>query len=154
LIPAARLGKVLFQSNTSFEAVMDSTTWMLFFLTETILCFSPGPAVLYVLSQSIHAGFRTGAAANLGVASGNTIYFIISATGLSALLLTSQTLFEILKYLGAAYLIYLGIRCFTDRSARLDRMSGGLLVSRGAGLALPNRAQVYMQYGNQICRSH
>lgn len=91
---------------------MDFSTWLLFFVTETLLCLTPGPAVLYVFSQGISRGARPAFAANLGIVTGNTIYFVLSATGLGALILASHTLFEVVKWAGAAYLIWFGATVF------------------------------------------
>ena len=85
-----------------------------------ILCFlfavTPGPAVLLTGSQAIARGFGAGFAVVLGTQLGNLIYFIVSAAGLGAILMASETAFMIVKYAGAAYLIFLGVR--TIRNAR------------------------------------
>lgn len=81
-------------------------------MTEAALCVSPGPAVLYVTSQGIAGGFRSSLFANLGIVSGNVVYFAASALGLGALILASGDLFALVKWCGAAYLIWLGVRMF------------------------------------------
>jgi homoserine/homoserine lactone efflux protein len=89
-------------------------------LAYVILCFlfavTPGPAVLLTGSQAIARGFGAGFAVVLGTQLGNLIYFIVSAAGLGAILMASETAFMIVKYAGAAYLIFLGVR--TIRNAR------------------------------------
>ncbi|MDA7949659.1 MAG: LysE family translocator [Hyphomicrobiaceae bacterium] len=89
---------------------MEFSTWLLFLLTEAVLCFSPGPAVIYVMSQGLSHGFRASLAANLGVVTGNSIYFLASALGLGAMILTSQQLFLLIKWIGVAYLVWLGLQ--------------------------------------------
>jgi homoserine/homoserine lactone efflux protein len=79
-----------------------------------VLCFlfavTPGPAVLLTGSQAIARGFGAGFAVVLGTQLGNLIYFIVSAAGLGAILMASETAFMVVKYAGAAYLIFLGLR--------------------------------------------
>jgi homoserine/homoserine lactone efflux protein len=99
--------------------------WLLFVVTEVLLCLTPGPAVLFVVSCGLSRGGRAALWANAGILSGNAFYFVVSAFGLGAVLLGSHHLFTIVKYLGAGYLVWLGIRTI-----------------RGAGLALPTHPQV------------
>jgi len=94
--------------------------WILFVMVETMLCLAPGPAVLLVLSQGLAGGWRGSLAANLGILAGNGIYFVLSATGLGAVLLASWDLFFAIKWLGAAYLVWLGLAAFFGRSAALS----------------------------------
>ena len=90
----------------------------LFLLASAILCLTPGPAVLYILARSIGQGRAAGLASVGGVAVGNLAHAIGAALGLSAILASSALAFAGLKYVGAAYLIWLGIRKF--RSAPVD----------------------------------
>jgi homoserine/homoserine lactone efflux protein len=89
---------------------MTVETWLLFCATETVLCFIPGPAVLCVVSAALARGARAGFHASLGILAANTAYFALSATGLGAVLLASRTVFVAIKWVGAAYLVYLGLR--------------------------------------------
>jgi homoserine/homoserine lactone efflux protein len=81
---------------------------MMFALTELALSAAPGPAVLFVVSQGLRC--RSGRAlwAALGILAANALYFAVSGTGVGALLVTSQHLFTVVKWAGAAYLLYLG----------------------------------------------
>ena len=81
-----------------------------FSITELVLCLTPGPAVLLIVSQSLKDGLRASLRGALGILAGNTIYFVLSALGLGALLLASATLFNIIKWAGAAYLVVMGLK--------------------------------------------
>jgi homoserine/homoserine lactone efflux protein len=89
---------------------MSVQAWLLFCATETVLCFTPGPAVLLVVSLALTRGPAAGLGASFGILAANTAYFILSATSLGAILLASWDLFVLIKWAGAAYLIYLGAK--------------------------------------------
>ena len=94
---------------------MSIETWLLFATTETILCLSPGPAVLLVLSVSLTRGWSPGLQASAGILVANTLYFLLSATSLGAILLASWEAFFLIKWAGAAYLIWLGLTMVVTR---------------------------------------
>ena len=95
---------------------MTFETWVLFAVTEAALCFTPGPAVLLVLSQGLTRGTAPSVYANLGILGGNAVYFALSATGLGAVLLASYELFSAIRWLGAAYLVWLGVTAFFGKA--------------------------------------
>src|ERR1700730_14382711 len=97
---------------------MSFKTWLLFLVMETALSLSPGPAVFYVVSQGVRGGLRRTLPAAAGILTANGIYFALSATSLGALIAASARFFTIAKWVGAAYLIYLGIKSL--RSAALS----------------------------------
>ena len=83
--------------------------------TSLALLLMPGPAVLYILARSVNQGRQAGLASVLGIETANFCHATAAALGLSAILLSSALAFNIVKYLGAAYLIYLGIRKLVER---------------------------------------
>lgn len=89
---------------------MSFDTWLFFSGTEALLCLTPGPAVLFVLSHGLSQGGRASLWANAGILSGNAFYFLLSALGLGAVLLASHEVFTAIKLVGAGYLLYLGVR--------------------------------------------
>ncbi len=89
----------------------------LFAIAALVLLLTPGPAVLYIVTRSIDQGRRAGLVSVLGVHVGTLAHIFAAAAGLSALLAASATAFGVVKYLGAAYLIYIGLRRLRDRSS-------------------------------------
>jgi threonine/homoserine/homoserine lactone efflux protein len=99
-----------------------AATLAAFSVTALILLLIPGPAVLYIVSQSIEHGRRAGIVATLGVHAGTLVHITAAALGLSAILVSSSLAFGAVRAIGAAYLIYLGVRTLLDRSARGSRV--------------------------------
>jgi len=88
----------------------------LFAVAAFLLLITPGPAVLYIVTRSMDQGRRAGLVSMLGVHTGTLVHIAAAAAGLSAVLMASATAFSVVKYLGAAYLVYLGVRRLLDRS--------------------------------------
>jgi homoserine/homoserine lactone efflux protein len=84
------------------------TVWMMFALTDGALIVTPGPAVLFVVSQGLRCGSAEALWSAVGILAGNTLYFSLSGTGVGALLAASGSLFTVVKWAGAGYLLYLG----------------------------------------------
>ncbi len=87
----------------------------LFILASLALLVAPGPAVLYIVARSVSQGRLAGMVSAAGVQMGASVHIVAAALGLSAVLLSSALAFNIVKYLGAAYLIYLGARQWLAR---------------------------------------
>lgn len=90
----------------------DLPTLALFFAASLILLVTPGPAVFYIVARSIDQGRLAGVVSTLGVAAGSCVHSLAAALGVSAILASSATAFTVVKLIGAAYLVYLGIRKF------------------------------------------
>jgi threonine/homoserine/homoserine lactone efflux protein len=95
----------------------DSTSMWLFGLAALALLLIPGPSVLFVVFQSAEQGRRVGLASVAGIHLGTLVHVAAASAGLSALIVASSLAFSAVKYAGAAYLVYLGVRRFLDRDA-------------------------------------
>lgn len=105
--------------------IMSWHTWWLFLITETALSISPGPAVLLVVSQGLRHGGRRSVFSSCGILSANAVYFVISAAGLGAVILASYELFSLIRWAGAAYLVWLGLRAILgNHSTFLPQANG------------------------------
>lgn len=94
---------------------IDVSTLTVFIPATIALIIAPGPDTVYVLTRSLQRGRRAGVAAAFGVAAGVLIHTTAAILGLSALLRTSALAYTLIKYLGVAYLLYLGIEILRDR---------------------------------------
>ncbi|MGA3223642.1 MAG: LysE family translocator [Acidobacteriaceae bacterium] len=88
---------------------------LLFSTAALILLVIPGPSVLYVVARSLDQGRKAGLASTSGISTGTLAHVVAATLGLSALLLSSATAYSVVKYAGAAYLFYLGIKKFRER---------------------------------------
>jgi threonine/homoserine/homoserine lactone efflux protein len=120
----------------------DSTALWLFSVAALALLAIPGPAVLYVVVQSAEQGRRVGLASVAGIHLGTLVHVAAAAIGLSALIVASALAFSIVKYAGAAYLVFLGVRKLLERntSVTFDQRSEPLRRTfvRGAVVNLLN----------------
>ncbi|HXS80982.1 MAG TPA: LysE family translocator [Gammaproteobacteria bacterium] len=91
--------------------------YWLFVLTGVLLNLTPGQDTFYILGRSVAEGMRSGVASALGIAVGSLVHTAMAALGLSAILATSASAFTLVKLLGAAYLVYLGVRMLRTASA-------------------------------------
>jgi threonine/homoserine/homoserine lactone efflux protein len=101
----------------------DSTSMWLFGLAALALLAIPGPAVLYIVFQSAEQGRRVGLASVAGVHLGTLVHVAAASAGLSAVIVASSLAFSVVKYAGAAYLVYLGIQKLLERNeeTRIER---------------------------------
>jgi threonine/homoserine/homoserine lactone efflux protein len=89
--------------------------WTSFFIAAGLLMLAPGPDIAFILGQTLRGGRRSGFAAMFGIWTGAFGHVLMAAAGLSALLVTSAVAFSVVKWVGAAYLIWLGISALRSR---------------------------------------
>ena len=94
---------------------MSLTVWMTYFFATIVLSVMPGPGVFSSISSGLHHGFRVGLWNGVGMQAANAIIVATVSLGLGAVLLASETLFAAVKWLGVAYLVYLGIVTWRSR---------------------------------------
>lgn len=94
-----------------------------FAIASLALLLIPGPAVIYVLNRSVSDGREAGLAAVAGLELGNLVHVIAASVGLSAVLATSATAFNVVKWLGAGYLIFVGLRTLATRPQMIESLS-------------------------------
>jgi threonine/homoserine/homoserine lactone efflux protein len=99
--------------------VIEGTRFFLFFSAALILALTPGPGIFYVLGRTLNGGRGEGALSAFGTFVGGSVHVLAAALGLSAILATSATAFEVVRYAGASYLIFLGISMIRNRGAKL-----------------------------------
>ncbi len=106
----------------------EPATFAVFLIAAIVLLVTPGPAVLYIVTRSLAEGRTAGVASTLGVAAGSMMHVLAAVLGVSALLLSSAIAFNLVKYAGAAYLVYLGVCKLLGRESeeRPAQRRGGL----------------------------
>jgi len=102
--------------------IPDASTLGLFLLAAVALAVVPGPAVAYIVTQSIDQGRRAGLVSAFGVASGGLVHVAAATVGLSALIASSANAFTVVKLVGAVYLIGVGIRRISAREEPEERV--------------------------------
>jgi threonine/homoserine/homoserine lactone efflux protein len=121
--------------------VPDSTQLLVFIAAGWLLNLTPGPDVLYIVSSALRSGVRAGMVAALGIVSGCFVHVFAAALGVGALLATSATAFTVLKWAGAAYLVWMGIKLLLARGG-----GSSIVPARVSGeMASVNLALVYRQ---------
>ncbi len=96
---------------------MDPATLLTYVAAVLVLLVIPGPAIFVITTRTMRGGTRAGLLTGAGVATGDLVHAGFAALGLSALLMTSASAFQVVKLAGAAYLIYLGVRAILERPA-------------------------------------
>ena len=114
--------------------MIDAQQLLLFIAAGWLLNLTPGPDVLYIVTRALKNGLRAGLVAGLGIAAGCLVHVGAAAVGVGALLAASSTAFTLLKWLGAAYLLWLGLRLLR---ARGDGALAGVVRETAGHAAVP-----------------
>lgn len=117
----------------------DAQHLLIFIAAGWLLNLTPGPDVLYIVTNSLRSGARAGVVAGLGITSGCFVHVFAAALGVTALLAASATAFTVLKWLGAAYLLWMGVRMLFSRASALSAETG-MAETGKAGAAEPPRS--------------
>jgi threonine/homoserine/homoserine lactone efflux protein len=117
---------------------------LLFIAAGWLLNLTPGPDVLYVVSNTLRAGVRAGVLAGLGITAGCFVHIAAAAVGVGALLAASSTAFALLKYAGAAYLLWTGVRLLMARPPAADKAGAWLGAPAPATAPAASLRQVLM----------
>jgi len=114
--------------------MIDQATLITYLAVLLGFVFLPGPATLLTLARASASGTRAGLATATGIAAGDILHTLMAVVGISAIVLASATLFSIVKYLGAAYLVYLGLTAILGKDRQTAMMTGN---AAGAAVPLP-----------------
>jgi threonine/homoserine/homoserine lactone efflux protein len=96
--------------------MVDTHRFFLFFIAAVVLAATPGPGIFYVLARTLAGGRREGILSSLGTFAGGLVHVFAAALGISAILAASAVAFHTVKYAGAAYLVWLGVRMIRTRN--------------------------------------
>src|ERR1700740_140744 len=99
--------------------MIDPHKFLLFFAAAFVLAVTPGPGIFYVLARSLAGGKREGIESSLGTFVGGLFHVVAAALGISAILAASAVAFHTVKYAGAAYLVFLGLKMIRTRNAEM-----------------------------------
>ena len=113
--------------------IIETHQLVMFIAAGWLLNLTPGPDVLYIVSNALRAGTRAGIVAALGITAGGFVHIAAAAVGVGALLAASATAFTALKWVGAAYLLYMGVRMLLSKPSQ----GGGLGAVPADATAMP-----------------
>lgn len=115
-------------------ALFDTQTLLAYLAAAVVLVILPGPGTAWIVAQSLSGGVRRGLQAGLGLETATLLHAVAAGLGLSAVLATSALAFEAIKYLGAAYLIWLGIKAWRSGEAPAESAPQEAVSARGVYL--------------------
>lgn len=103
---------------------MPLDTYLIFLMTTAVVVFSPGAASVTVATQGAANGGRRALCGVVGIASANAVFFALSATGIASLILASHMAFSVIKWIGVAYLVWLGLTALLSRGGAIRIREG------------------------------
>ncbi len=115
--------------------MLDGRLFVLFLAAATLLAITPGPGIFYVLSRSLTGGRKEGFLSAAGTFAGGLVHVVAAAIGISAIIAASALAFAVVKYAGAAYLIFLGVGMIRSRNTPIEEGFGH--VPKTCGWPLP-----------------
>ena len=113
--------------------IIETHQLVMFIAAGWLLNLTPGPDVLYIVSNALRSGTRASIVAGLGITAGCFVHIFAAAVGVGALLAASATAFTVLKWVGAAYLLWMGVRMLLSRPSQ----GGGIAAAAPAAAAMP-----------------
>jgi threonine/homoserine/homoserine lactone efflux protein len=105
--------------------MIETHKFLLFFAAALLLAITPGPGIFYVLARTLAGGRREGFLSSFGTFFGGLIHVFAAALGISAILASSAVAFHTVKYAGAAYLVFLGVKMIRSRNVPMDESATG-----------------------------
>ena len=112
--------------------IIDSHQLVMFIAAGWLLNLTPGPDVLYIVTNALKSGTRAGIVAGLGITAGCFVHIFAAAVGVGALLAASETAITVLKWIGAAYLMWMGVRMLLSKPAADGGNSAALVAAQAA----------------------
>src|SRR5579872_4415787 len=128
--------------------MFDSTRFFLFLTAAVLLAVAPGPGMLYVLARSLAGGKREGVLSALGTFLGGMVHVFAAALGVSIILAKSALAFATVKYVGAAYLCFLGVRMILD--ARREKLNTPEEIADDIASAKPARNPLWQGVATEV----
>lgn len=116
---------------------MESGAYFLFVCASVVLCIVPGPDMIFIFGQTLAKGRKAGVMAAIGINAGAYVHLLGAVVGLSAVLAASAFAFTIVKWIGAVYLVYLGVKILLSKS--------GNIVIDGAAVKQQNKFRIFWQ---------
>ena len=124
--------------------MIDTHQLVMFILAGWLLNLTPGPDVLYIVTNALRSGTRAGIVAGLGITAGCFVHIFAAAGGVGALQATSATAFTVLKWVGAAYLVWMGVRMLFAKAAADGGSSAALVAAQAAPVHNVALSKVFM----------